>query len=198
MITMGKTPFADLQRSWALVVIGIGTAIFGIATSFIPGYFTKFVRILVGIVLFAGGITLFMQLCMSERKAKMWIKIPGILRQLTIACALVYALTIILGLITLAPGLGADLRTAILVMFYGMSFFYLSWCIRKIAGTYGPENPRHKWTPPLHIGFPHSEGNKNATEWRTTGHLAPGLGRAIYGPLVRSRMLQRSSVSDGN
>ena len=40
MITMGKTPFGDLRRSWALVVIGIGTAILGIVTCFIPGYFT--------------------------------------------------------------------------------------------------------------------------------------------------------------
>jgi len=141
MITMGKTPFGDLRRSWALVVIGMGTAILGIATCFIPGYFTKFVSTLVGIVLFAGGIALFMQLCISETKARLWIKIPGILRRLTIACALVYALTIISGLITLVPGLRADPRTAIVVMFYGMSFFYLAWCIRKVGRTYGPEKP---------------------------------------------------------
>jgi len=141
MITMGKTPFGDLRRSWALVVIGIGTAILGIAACFIPGYFTEFVRILVGIVLFAGGIALFMQLCISERKAKMWIKIAVILRQLTIACALVYALTIISGIITLFPGLRTDPRTAILIMFYGLSFFYLSWCIWKVGRTYPSEKP---------------------------------------------------------
>lgn len=60
MITMGKTPFGDLRRSWGLVVIGMGTAILGIATCFIPGYLTKFVSTLVGIILFAGGIALFM------------------------------------------------------------------------------------------------------------------------------------------
>ena len=141
MITMGKTPFGDLRRSWALVVIGIGTAMLGIATCFIPGYFTKFVRILVGIVLFAGGIALFMQLFISERKAKMWIKIAGILRQLTIACALVYTLTIISGLITLFASLRSDPRTAIVLIFYGMSFFYLSWCVWKVARTYPPEEP---------------------------------------------------------
>ncbi|MFH1117629.1 MAG: hypothetical protein V1792_27230 [Pseudomonadota bacterium] len=141
MITMGKTPFGDLRRSWGLVVIGMGTAILGIAACFIPGYFTKFVGTLVGIVLFAGGIALFMQLCISERKARLWVKIAGILRQLTIACALVYALTIISGLITLFPGLRADPRTAIVVMLYGMSFFYLAWCIWRVAGTYGLEKP---------------------------------------------------------
>jgi hypothetical protein len=141
MITMGKTPFGDLRRSWALVVIGIGTAILGIATCFIPGYFTSFVQMLVGIVLFAGGIALFMQLCISDKKAKMWIKIGGILRRLTIACALVYALTIISGLVTLIPSLRADPRTAIVFTLYGMSFLYLSWCIWKVRRTYGPEKP---------------------------------------------------------
>jgi len=119
----------------------MGSAVLGIATSFIPGYFTNFIRELVGIVLFVGGIILFLQLCVSEKKARMWIKIPGILRQLTVACALVYALTIISGLITLSPSLRADPRTAIILSLYGMSFFYLSWCIWKVFRTYGPEKP---------------------------------------------------------
>lgn len=141
MITMGKTPFGDLRRSWALVFIGMGSAVLGIATSFIPGYFTNFIRELVGIVLFAGGMILSVQFCVSEKKARMWIKVPGILRQLTVACALVYALTIISGLITLSPSLRADPRTAIILSFYGVSFFYLSWCIWKVFRTYGSEKP---------------------------------------------------------
>jgi hypothetical protein len=141
MITMGKTPFGALRRSWALVILGMGTAILGIITSFIPGYFTKFVQLLVGIVLFAGGIILFLQLGISEKKGRMWIKIAGILRQLTLACALVYALTIISGMITLSPSLRSDPRTAIVLTFYGMSFFYLSWCVWKVFRTYGPEKP---------------------------------------------------------
>ena len=141
MITMGKTPFGALRRSWALVFIGMGSAVLGIATSFIPGFFTNFIRELVGIVLFIGGIILFLQLCVSEKMARMWIKIPGILRQLTVACALVYALTILSGLITLSPSLRADPRTAIILSLYGMSFFYLSWCVWKVFRTYGPEQP---------------------------------------------------------
>ncbi len=141
MITMGKTPFGAMRRSWALVYIGMGSAVLGIATSFIPGYFTNFIRELVGIVLFIGGIILFLQLCVSEKMARMWIKIPGILRQLTLACALVYALTILSGLITLSPSLRADPRTAIILSLYGMSFFYLSWCVWKVFRTYGPEQP---------------------------------------------------------
>jgi hypothetical protein len=119
----------------------MGSAVLGIATSFIPGVFTNFIRELVGIVLFIGGIILFLKLCVSEKKARMWMKIPGILRQLTVACALVYAFTILSGLITLSPSLRADPRTAIILSLYGMSFFYLSWCIWKVFRTYGPEQP---------------------------------------------------------
>jgi len=141
VITMGKTPFGDLRRSWALIIIGMFTATFGITTCFIPGYFTEFVRILVGIILLAGGIVLFIQLCISEKKAKLWIKIGGILWQLSMACALVYALSIILGIRTLFSGFTTDLQTRILLIFYGISFFYLSWCIWKATRIYGPEKP---------------------------------------------------------
>jgi hypothetical protein len=141
VITMGKTPFGDLRRSWVLIILGMFTAIIGMATCFIPRYFTEIVRLLVGLVLFAGGIVLSLQLCLSEIKAKMWIKIGGILRQLTMACALVYGLTIILGLITLFKDIATSLQTAILLIFSGLSFFYLSWCIWKVARTYGPEKP---------------------------------------------------------
>jgi hypothetical protein len=151
IITMGKTPFGDLRRSWALIIMGMFTALLGMTTCFIPNYFTQVVRTVAGIVLFAGGIFLFMQLCLSEKKARMWIKIAGILRQLTIACALVYVLLIILGIITLFNGLTTGPQTAILLMFSGISFFYLSWCIWQVTRTYGPEKPGDSasslWSP---------------------------------------------------
>jgi len=39
----------------------------------------------------------------------------------------------------LVPVLRKDPRTAIVFVFYGISFFYLSWCIWKVARTYPPE-----------------------------------------------------------
>ena len=141
VITMGKTPFGDLRRSWALIIVGICTAILGMAACFIPGYLTKIVRELVGIILFAGGITLLIQMFLSEKKAKLWMKTSGILQQLTVACGLVYALAIVSGLITLFPGFATDPQTAILLIIYGISFFYLSWCILKVARTYLSQEP---------------------------------------------------------
>lgn len=141
VITMGKTPFGDLRRSWALIAIGICAGIVGMAACFIPGYMTKFVSVLVGILLFAGGIVLFAQLCASEKKARVWMKTAGILRQLTVACGLVYVLTFFSGIMTLFPGVTSNPQTAALLIAYGFSFFYLSWCIWKIERSYPPEKP---------------------------------------------------------
>ncbi|HEY0196382.1 MAG TPA: hypothetical protein VGC02_02300, partial [Methanobacterium sp.] len=58
IIAMGKTPFGDLRRSWALIIVGICTAILGMTACFIPGYLSELVRVLVGGILLIGGITL--------------------------------------------------------------------------------------------------------------------------------------------
>ncbi len=139
IITMGKTPFGDLNRSWALIIMGVLAAILGMVSCFIPGYLSELVRILVGIILFTGGIALLIQLFLSKEKAKSWIKIPGILRQLIVACALVYGITIISGLITLIPGITTNLQTAMVLIIYGVSFFYLAWCIQKVSRIYPEE-----------------------------------------------------------
>ena len=80
-----------------------------------------------------------LQLFISENRARMWITIPGILRQLTIACVSVYTLTIISGIITLVHGFRTDPKTVIFVILYGLSFFHLSWCIWKVSLTYPPQ-----------------------------------------------------------
>ena len=140
VITMGKTPFGDLRRSWALIIIGMCAAILGMFACFIPGYLTEFVRVLVGIVLLLGGLTLLMQLFISERKARMWMKAGGILTQLTIACSVVYTATVLSGITALFLGLTTTRQTAILLIIYGSSFFYLSWCIGKVRKSYPLES----------------------------------------------------------
>lgn len=158
MITMGKTPFADLRRSWALIIIGIGTAIIGMTAVFIPGILKELVRIMVGIMLFVGGISLFLQLLVFEDKARLWMKIPGILRQLTIACGLIYGLSVILGLITLLPGITTDPQTAALLIIYGIGFFYLSWCIQKATRFYQPEKTKNVKSGTLITDYSSSKG----------------------------------------
>jgi hypothetical protein len=136
IITMGKTPFGTFRRSWMLVFIGMSMAIIGTIACFIPGLLTELVRELVGIGLFSGGITLFLQLVILKSKARLWIRIPGILQQLTIACAFVYLTEVILGLVTLFPGITTITQTAVLYIICGLSFFYLAWCIQKASRLY--------------------------------------------------------------
>ncbi len=75
---------------------------------FIQGQLTEMVRILVEVLLFAGGISLLLQLLFFEGKARTWIKIPGVLQHLTVACGVVYFITIVLGLITLISGITSN------------------------------------------------------------------------------------------
>ncbi|MDD2473037.1 MAG: hypothetical protein PHR49_03500, partial [Methanoculleus sp.] len=74
----------------------------------------------------------------SAKKARIRMKVPGILQQLTFACLLVYVMSIILGLVTLLPGITTDRETAVLLIIYGISIFYLSWCIQKTIRLYPP------------------------------------------------------------
>ncbi|WP_214084251.1 DUF308 domain-containing protein [Methanoculleus sp.] len=138
VITMGKTPFGDLRRSWAVIIIGVCTAVIGMVACFVPGLLAEPVRILVGVLLFAGGIALLLQLFFSEDKARMWLNISGILRHLTFACIIVYVMSIVLGLVTLLPGITTDRETAVLLIVYGIGFFYLSWCIQRVGRLYPP------------------------------------------------------------
>jgi uncharacterized membrane protein HdeD (DUF308 family) len=138
IITMGRTPFGDLRRSWAVILLGVCTAVIGMVACFIPGLLAEPVRILVGILLSAGGVSLMLQLLFSRDKARLWLKAPGILRQLTLACILVYLFSIVLGLVTLLPGITTDPQTAVLLIIYGISYFYLSWCIQNANRAYPP------------------------------------------------------------
>ena len=136
IITMGRTPFGDLRRSWAVIIVGMSTAVLGMMACFIPGILTDIIRIMVGVILLLGGIALMFQLFISDNKAKTSIKIPGKVRQLIVACGLVYLLTFIAGLITLIPGLITDPQTGSLLVLYGMTLFYLAWCIQDVRRQY--------------------------------------------------------------
>ncbi len=136
IVTMGKTPFGDLKRSWLLILIGIIVAILGMAAAFVPGYLSEHIRLIVGGVLFLGGAALFLQLFVREDKARTWRHVSGVLQHLILACGLVYVISCICGLITLFPGVTTDHQTAIILILFALSFFYLAWCIQNVARQY--------------------------------------------------------------
>jgi hypothetical protein len=150
---MGKTPFGDLRRSWILVIVGIAFAMLGSLAIFIPGSLTVLVSILTTVILVVGGILLLVQLFISEEKAKTWMKVPGILQQLTIACGVVYVLEILVGIFSLSgvvvgnrvlvPGNPTGPLVAVLLLIFGISFFYLTWCIQKATRLYPPEETKN-------------------------------------------------------
>ncbi|BDZ69226.1 hypothetical protein [Methanobacterium ferruginis] len=162
IITMGKTPLGDLRRSWILILTGICIAIVGMISCFISGLLTEIVRLLVGVILLVGGINLLIQLFTSKKKAKTWLKNPGILTQLTIACGLVYVIMIILGLITLLPGVTTNPQTALFLIIYGFSIFYLAWCIQKVVRLYLSREIRN---PALNLSYSDENASKKPTNF---------------------------------
>ncbi len=146
-ITMGKTPFGDLRRSWAVIILGICTAVLGMAACFIPGTLTEIVRVLTGLLLAVGGAVLLMQLLVMKDRAKTWLKVPGVLRHLTLSAALVYVLSVLAGLVTLFPGITTNPLTAVLLLAYGFCIFYLAICIQETRRKYPPGGPQGHPSP---------------------------------------------------
>ena len=137
-ITLGKTPFGDFRRSWLLVALGTVGAITGMVGCFIPGLLHEPLRLLVGGLLTAGGLTLLLGLLVSRDKARLWLRGPAPLRHLTLSAGLVYGLTLVAGLITLFPGVLPPALTAPLLMACGASFFYLAGALRQVRRLYSP------------------------------------------------------------
>lgn len=136
VIAMGKTPFGDLRRSWAVVAGGMAAAVLGMSLCFIPGLLTGFARRLVGLVLTGGGMSLFLQLVLARGKARRWMEGPRILKSLAFACGAVYLLSVALGLITLLPGAVSDYVTAGTLAAAGLGLLFLAGNIRWIVRTW--------------------------------------------------------------
>jgi hypothetical protein len=129
IITMGRTPFGDFLRSWLVVIIGLVTAIIGTLAIFYPGYLSTGIQILAGLIVLFTGVLGMLQLFTSRDKARIWMTVPGILQQLTLACVLVYSIEIVLGVITLFPGIVPNPVTALLCLVFGISLLFLARCI---------------------------------------------------------------------
>ncbi|MBP7867354.1 MAG: hypothetical protein KA419_15570 [Acidobacteria bacterium] len=133
VITLGKTPYGDVRRSGFAVLAGIAAALLGMASCFVPGRLTDPVRLLVGMVLTTGGLSLFLQLALSREKARRWLRLPGVPRHLAVGCGLVYLLSVVLGLVTLRPGYVPGYGVAGLLLADGFGLFYLAWAIQAVS-----------------------------------------------------------------
>jgi uncharacterized membrane protein HdeD (DUF308 family) len=136
IITIGKTPFGDVLRSWLVVIIGLFAAMLGTLAIFYPGYLNMTIRILAGLIVLITGALGLLQLFTSKDKARKWMRVSGILQKLTVACALVYGIEIVLGIVTLLPGIVPNTLTAELLLIFGASLIFLAWCIHVATHQY--------------------------------------------------------------
>ncbi len=139
IITLGRSPFGDSRRSWMLILVGACMAILGTVACLIPGFLEGFIRELVGIFIFVGGIVSFLQLVVAKDQARMWIRTSSIHKHLALALGLLYFLEVIVGLVTLFPGITTNTQSAVLYIIFGISFFYLAWCLQKVTRFDSPE-----------------------------------------------------------
>ena len=146
VIALGKTPFGDFRRSWLLVIAGIASATLGSIAIFTPEFLTWPVSLVCGVILLVGGVRLLVQLFTSKEGAKTWLRVGGILRQLTVACAVVYVVEILVGILTLlgivsgtvvlVPSNPAGPLVIVLLLTFGIGLFYLTWCVHKATRLY--------------------------------------------------------------
>lgn len=141
MITLGRTPFGDMRRSKPLLAAGSAIASMGIVISFIPGIFDLAPRLLLLMCFGPGGFCLLLQMCFSKDKLLAWMKYGGIFRQLTIGCAAVYGLSVVIALLVWQHGMAAE-PTAMAVLAYGASIIYLAGVLLDIYHLYPEAAPR--------------------------------------------------------
>lgn len=136
IVSLGKTPFGDMNRSWLLVTAGIAVAAVGIVTCFVPDIFSEIPRLLLMLFFGPGGFLLFMQMVLSRDRLTNWLKYGGIFRHLIAGCSLVYLLSMVIALLLLNRNLLTTQATAAVVLAYGVSIIYLALVLRKIYLAY--------------------------------------------------------------
>jgi hypothetical protein len=143
IITLGKTPFGDMQRSKFLLAGGSVIAAVGIATCFVPDIFSQTPRLMLFICFGAGGALLLLQMLFARDKFRSWIKYGGIFRHLILGCGSVYLLSMLFGLLIWKKRLLTMPATAVVVLVFGTVVVYLAFVLRKIYRAYPEaEQPR--------------------------------------------------------
>jgi len=139
-ITMGRTPFGDVRRSWFVVTVGIVLGVLGTLSIFFPsGAHSVFVRWLAALTLAIGGVTLLVHLITSEEGAKTWLRVGGILRQLAVALGVVFVLEAVVGIGSFIPVVATNRLWALMVLAFGASLLYASRCVQKVNRLYRPK-----------------------------------------------------------
>ncbi|OPX62189.1 MULTISPECIES: hypothetical protein [unclassified Methanoregula] len=141
VITLGRTPFGNVRRSWLVILVGIAAAVTGMGACFIPGALSATVRTLAGAILLLGGATLLLRHAMDRERARKWIRHGGVLSHLALSCGLVYLMAFLLGLVTLVPAVTTDYLTAAFLLIDGIALAWLAWSINTVERLYPQPAP---------------------------------------------------------
>lgn len=131
VITLGKTPFGDVPRSKLLLAAGVLIAAVGIFTCFIP-IASRLPRVLLFLCFGPGGFLLLLQMFFAKDKLRSWARYGGIFRHLILGCSGVYALSMLIALLLWKRSLLPTPMTAVVVLCFGATIFYLAGVLRKI------------------------------------------------------------------
>lgn len=135
MITLGKTPFGDMQRSKLLLAVGVLIAAVGIVTCFTP-VLIRLPRVLLILCFGPGGLLLLLHMCFAKDKLRSWAKYGGIFRQLILGCGAVHILSMLIALLLWKRNLLAAPTTAVALLFFGAAIIWLAGVLWKIYHKY--------------------------------------------------------------
>lgn len=155
MQTSGKTQFGFMKRSWPAIIIGFIIAVIGFVTCFVPGIFGDIPKILIAIFLGIGGIVQLLGMFLSKNNYPYWKTLGGgIYTNLTISCATVYILNILIGILIAVqiprPGFFPTELWAFIFVIFGFSLFYLAITLQKVY-TIHPESDLSTVTPGISL-----------------------------------------------
>lgn len=138
ILSMGKTPFGDMQRSATSVLCGVIIAAVGIVTCFIPGIFGGLPRVILIIFFGAGGLVLLLQVLLAPDRYRLWRSYGGIFHHLIMACAAIYLLQMLIAVLIFKPDLVTGPQMASAALVYGLLLIYLALVLQAITRRYPP------------------------------------------------------------
>lgn len=149
ILSMGKTPIGDMQRSTTSVLCGVIIAAMGIVTCFIPGLLGIVPRILLILFFGAGGPVLFLQMVLRKDRYRLWRTYGGIFHHLIMACAAIYLMQMLIAVLIFKPDLVTGPQMASTALVYGLLLIYLALVLQAITRRY----PSAKETAPSDLGL---------------------------------------------
>jgi hypothetical protein len=137
MMAMGDTPLGQYQRSWLMMLIGIGFATLGVFSSIVPGILTGMIQVLLGLLNVIGNVVLLVMRflpMLRERKPPEAgaAAVPPILKKMMVTQTVLNIVGITFGLSMFLPGLVPGQVIAGILVIYGLLLFVLVSILPKL------------------------------------------------------------------